>query len=81
MTAQISDTYLQKTKGLKHNRTSDLPKLFEILSHYCDRPRLFQSSFVYDNLKQMIPIKRKLLVATNFLKKLYVYLGFQPAYK
>jgi hypothetical protein len=49
-----------------------LGNCYYILLNKRDRPGLFQSAFAYDNLKQLIPIQGKILIATDFIQDMYV---------
>ncbi len=62
---------------VKHGRAKDFLGVFPCLR---DTP-VGHPSTIYDELNHLVEFTGSLLVAKNFIKSLYVHLGFQPAYK
>ena len=53
------------------------PKLFDKAPEYSDT----EHCFVYDELHEQIPFTGGILLGRDFIKEMYVHMGFHPAYK
>ncbi|MEH2271494.1 MAG: hypothetical protein V7K68_24245 [Nostoc sp.] len=63
---------------LKHRRATR--DFLGVLPYLRNTP-VGHPSAIYDELNHLVEFTGSLLVANNFIKSLYVHLGFQPAYK
>ncbi|MHC5738630.1 hypothetical protein [Nostoc sp.] len=74
----IISVRLKEKLAIKHGRATR--DFLGVLPYLRNTP-VGHPSAIYDELNHLVEFTGSLLVANNFIKSLYVHLGFQPAYK
>ncbi|MDZ8035570.1 hypothetical protein [Nostoc sp. DedSLP04] len=69
---------LKEKLAIKHGRATR--DFLGVLPYLRNTP-VAHPSTIYDELNYLVEFTGSLLVANNFIKNLYIHLGFQPAYK